>query len=199
MTREDLDTTYENDGYQKTIGFLKNRGASRDVAETVAQDAWLHGRERCGQVKHDKHVVAWVNSIALNLLYRTHAANCRTDQLQTVKDPATNGSEVALITAIDMQRALQRCSPRHRWVLQMVCCEGYSCADVAQREGSSTIAVYGVLARARIAFAKAMGVNSINVKDKTKLPSDVGMRKPMDREAGSAAGDSLPLRRISAS
>jgi DNA-directed RNA polymerase specialized sigma24 family protein len=67
MTQEAYGQAYCK-GFRKTVGLLRSRGASSDSAEDVAQAAWLRGWQMRQQLRDDRLVVTWVNTIALNYL-----------------------------------------------------------------------------------------------------------------------------------
>ncbi len=57
-------------GFERTVRFLISRGAQEDRARETAQAAWVQGLERLCQLRDDRMVIAWVNTIALNTFRR---------------------------------------------------------------------------------------------------------------------------------
>jgi DNA-directed RNA polymerase specialized sigma24 family protein len=69
LTRERYGEAYQK-GFDLTVRFLLSRGAWRDNASEVAQAAWARGWEHLIQLRNERLVLTWVNTIALNL-YRS--------------------------------------------------------------------------------------------------------------------------------
>src|SRR5258708_22043158 len=76
MTTEGFGQAYSR-GFDVTIRFLTSRGLRRDHACEVAQAAWVKGWERLGQLRDERFVFTWVNTIALNVYRKA----IRTDPL----------------------------------------------------------------------------------------------------------------------
>lgn len=53
--------------FQRTIQFLQSSGVPVDLAEEIAQAAWVRGWECRDQLKNHAAIGIWVNSIAKNL------------------------------------------------------------------------------------------------------------------------------------
>ncbi len=74
LTERMNDTTYAQAytaGMDRTIRFIISRGANRELAEETAQMAWTRAWERLHQLKDESTILAWVNTIALNLYRRS--------------------------------------------------------------------------------------------------------------------------------
>src|SRR2546421_11281336 len=113
MTRELYGKAYE-EGRYRTVRFLLSRGVERDRAADISQAAWLRGWERLGQLRDERMIITWVNTIALNLYRRA----LRTERLyETLKDPmyASTGMNWA---AIDLSRILDGCRTPDRILLE---------------------------------------------------------------------------------
>jgi DNA-directed RNA polymerase specialized sigma24 family protein len=67
MTRKEYGDAYTA-AFQTTKRLLQRRGAFNDLAEEVAQAAWVHGWERLHQLRDSGVVVSWVAAIAIHLL-----------------------------------------------------------------------------------------------------------------------------------
>src|SRR5215831_12592619 len=70
INRADYGSAYQG-GFDRTVRFLSSRGVRRDTAEEIAQEAWVVGWERLGQLRNEELLRTWVNTIALNLYRRS--------------------------------------------------------------------------------------------------------------------------------
>jgi DNA-directed RNA polymerase specialized sigma24 family protein len=148
MTREGFGQAYSR-GFELTIRFLTSRGLRRGHASEVAQAAWVRGWERIGQLRDERFVLTWVNTIALNVyrkLIRTDPLN-RTvpdfdDRIANIKTVGIN------LAAIDVTRLLAACRPSDRFLLEQQM-HGVTPAEIAQEEGVTQTAIRIRLLRAR--------------------------------------------------
>jgi RNA polymerase sigma factor (sigma-70 family) len=133
-------------GLNRTIAFLLSRGIKYDDAQDVAQTAWLRGWERLLQLRDDRMLLPWVNTIALNHYRRT----LRTmDRYEEWKPAYENASTTVLdCAAIDISRILDACKPKDRDLLEAHL-RGESPKEMAEREGVSPTAIRIRLLRAR--------------------------------------------------
>jgi len=114
-----------------------------EYAEETAQAAWAKGWEHLGQLRNDKMVVTWVNSIAWNV-YRSAARRPPLQELPELAVPPQVN-----LAAIDVERALRCCKKNERTVLERRYLEGFQIKDIAQQEGRTQTAVRLRLLRAR--------------------------------------------------
>lgn len=143
VTREGYRQAYQK-GFDLTVRFLLSRGAWRDNASEVAQAAWVRGWERLDQLRNERLVLTWVNTIALNL-YRSVLRKDPPDQLlPDFKDKA----EGVNLAAIDVARVIALCSPLQRDLLEH-CMLGATTREIAERHGLSETAVRIRLLRTR--------------------------------------------------
>ena len=84
MTRDEYGNAYQ-EGFPLTVHFLVSRGVVGDDAGEAAQAAWARGWERIKQLRSASMVVAWVNSIALNL----HRSDLRRPPFEALQDVST--------------------------------------------------------------------------------------------------------------
>ena len=145
MTETSYGQCYKNSGYNQTVHCLIGCGAQRDLAEEIAQAAWVRGWERLPQLRNDRCVVAWVNRIARNLL------NSKMRRKREV--PLLPHHERSAVTSIDSSRVhlemiLQKCTPNERLVLE-ASMAGYSGAELAQKFSKSVSSIQSELWRAR--------------------------------------------------
>jgi DNA-directed RNA polymerase specialized sigma24 family protein len=134
MTNHGYGEAYQA-GFERTVRFLVSRGAQRDCAQEIAQAAWARGWECSRQLREDSTVIAWVNSIALNV-YR------RILQRETLMEPLRNvPSRISVDSAtIDLKRALNGCRLCERNLLVQHM-RGFSNKDIARDEGVSETAI----------------------------------------------------------
>ncbi len=99
-------------GLDRTIRFIISRGANREVAEETAQMAWTRAWERLHQLKDDSTILAWVNTIALNLYRRSFRRHLNFVPLEDM--PVTGRLNVV---ALDLERLIRRCRPADQHVL----------------------------------------------------------------------------------
>jgi RNA polymerase sigma-70 factor (ECF subfamily) len=155
MTREAYERAY-SDGRHYTLRFLLSRGAAQDTAEDIAQTAWLRGWERLNQLRNDELVLAWVNTIALNLYRRSVRQERR---FQNLQDPMYTSGSMNL-AAIDLARILAFCQTRDRLLLEAQI-GGSTAKEIAKALGLSQTAIRIRLFRARRAARKAAETLSI--------------------------------------
>jgi RNA polymerase sigma factor (sigma-70 family) len=143
MNREAYGQVYQ-DGKERTIRFLLSRGVGREMAPDIAQSAWLRGWERLSQLRDERMVVTWVNTIALNQYRRA----IRTERMQQGIQEPIHGKETLNLAAIDVAKMFHLCRPPERALLeaQMV---GVTAKELAQEQGVTETAIRIRLFRAR--------------------------------------------------
>jgi RNA polymerase sigma-70 factor (ECF subfamily) len=143
MTREQYSDAYDN-GYALTARFLVSRGVGVEAAEEAAQAAWARGWEHRHKLRSPDKVLSWVNTIALNL-YRNWFRRRETVQLP----PETPVPPRASPQAIDIRRALAKCAPADREMIEKHYLAGYTSAELAKQKGCTPVAVRVRLLRVR--------------------------------------------------
>ena len=130
--------------FQKTSRFLRSRGASEDMAEEVAQEAWARGWERLHQLRNPEVVDVWVNSIAKHLwrnrVVRDQRNRELSDNMSTNHNP--DGS-------ILWEQITQACGKEEQKLLTMHYVRGYTSGEIAKRVGSTALAIRLRLMRTR--------------------------------------------------
>lgn len=144
MTREDFANAY-CEGLKMTNRFLISRGVSRDDAEEIAQAAWVRGWERLPQLRDERLLLTWANSIAMNL-YCTRA---RVAKRNVPLYSEGTHFHLADIGAVDARRILNLCRSRDRRLLASYYLDGRATREIAATEGLSETAVRIRLMRAR--------------------------------------------------
>jgi RNA polymerase sigma-70 factor, ECF subfamily len=152
MTNHGYGQAYEA-GFERTVRFLVSRGAQRDSAQEIAQAAWVRGWECLRQLREDSTVIAWVNTIALNVYRRILQRETLMEPLRNVPGRIPVNSGLAELNAvdlntIDLKRALNSCRPSERNLLVQHM-RGFSTKEIARHEGVSETAIRIRLHRAR--------------------------------------------------
>jgi RNA polymerase sigma factor (sigma-70 family) len=142
MERADYAAAFEN-GYGATRRFLLSRGADLEVADEIAQAAWVRGWEYRDQLRDPALVGYWVNSIARNL-YRARFRGVPLCSLEGI-DPSYR---MNLDSGIELHRLLDRCPQRDRRLLEKSL-DGYSAEEIAQTEGITSTGIRVRLLRIR--------------------------------------------------
>lgn len=130
-------------GFERTVRFLVSRGAQKEHAQEIAQAAWVRGLECLCQLREDSTVIAWVNTIALNVYRRIVRRETLMEPLRNL--PARMSFDWA---TIDLSRALNACRPCERALLEQQM-RGLTTKDMARDQGVSELAIRIRLHRAR--------------------------------------------------
>jgi RNA polymerase sigma-70 factor (ECF subfamily) len=143
MTSQAFGVAYERSCF-RTIAFLISRGVPRDQAPDVAQSAWMRGWERLEQLREEKLLLTWVNTIAWNH-YRKLLRSRKVEE--EVTDLSGGSSEINW-AAIDISRLLGCCKPSHRQLLEAQL-KGITPQELAEQTGASAAAIRIRFLRAR--------------------------------------------------
>jgi RNA polymerase sigma factor (sigma-70 family) len=121
------------------------------MAPDIAQSAWLRGWERLSQLRDERMLVTWVNTIALNQYRRA----IRTESLHQEIQEAAHGRTSLNLAAIDVDKMLHLCRPQERELLeaQML---GVTAKEMAEAQGVSETAVRIRFFRARRSARQAV-------------------------------------------
>ncbi len=133
MTRDEYGRAYQH-GYDLTVRLLLSRGVRPEPAREVAQAAWVRGWERVAQLREDKLVVNWVNSIALNL-YRSVLRQPVFQEL-----PELRAAPKVNLAAIDLDLIFKVCRPADRALLEQQMA-GMSAEEIARKKGVTETAI----------------------------------------------------------
>ena len=112
MTQEDYGNAYQR-GFALTVRFLLSRGIRGETALEFAQSGWARGWERKSQLRNEKMVATWVNSIALNH-YREWLRKHESQQILT----DLPGGEETNLAVMDMNRLLASLPHNERCLLE---------------------------------------------------------------------------------
>ncbi len=154
LTRDDYALAYQ-EGYAKTVRFLASTGAPLDLAEEVAQAAWVRGWERLGQLRHVQALTFWINSIAKNLLrssFRKSQLSAELLENALVTDPLES-------EPVDADRIFAGCSETERELLHLYYVEGYTSQELSSTFGLSAVGV-----RVRLTRLKKNLVGRMNLE-----------------------------------
>ena len=130
-------------GFDRTVRFLLSRGAGCDSAVEAAQAAWVRGWERLHQLRDEKMLLTWVNTIALN----AYRGLWRKEKLSVPLRERHSEFEIDL-APIDVQTVLQLCHRRERALLELQI-QGITTEEIAGQRGVSKTAIRIRLMRAR--------------------------------------------------
>jgi RNA polymerase sigma factor (sigma-70 family) len=143
INAEEYATAYST-GYYITMRLLLSRGVAAEEARELAQAAWVKGWEYREQLRRADVVGTWVNTIALNALRSQKRSEPRFDELQENTRSSTQD-----LAAIDAKTVLEICKQRDRDILENRYLQGMKVREIAQRTGSSEIAIRIRLLRAK--------------------------------------------------
>lgn len=155
------------DGYVTTVRFVISRGASAELAEEIAQAAWVAGWEHRFQLRDPDRIGFWINSIAKNLLARHFQRLQRTDAL--VGEAA---GEVPGIEHLDVTSILERCPDSERMLLMRYYLEGQTTKEIAEHAGVSATAIRVRLLRVRRAVRSRLYVAAAALRRRPALAAD---------------------------
>jgi len=115
MTSCNFEAAYQKE-FKRTTAFLLSRGLKREAAIEVAQSAWVRGWESLSQLRDEKAISAWVNSIAINLYrFRLRRLGREDELMRSHMDRLTTLQNTA---AIDVDKILSQCRPADRELLE---------------------------------------------------------------------------------
>ena len=124
-------------GIRETTRFLLSKGASLDLAEEVAQGAWVRGWEARAQLQLPGRLLQWINTIAFHRLCNDHRQSVRHSELTELAD--TRPGEP--LAALDAELLMNRCSAFEKALLTQRYVEGMELKAIALTHGLSEIAV----------------------------------------------------------
>jgi RNA polymerase sigma factor (sigma-70 family) len=147
--------------FRRTEAVLRRHGANPDLAQELAQAAWAKAWQCLLQLRDDRRILQFVNTIAIRLFLDEVARSRRMTELPSVAAFLTT-SPVVNIAPIDLHRelhrALRKCPTRQRMLLETVYLqhEDHPTAEVAAALGITADALLHRLSRGRRALRKAM-------------------------------------------
>jgi DNA-directed RNA polymerase specialized sigma24 family protein len=158
MTQDAYGQAYRN-GFRMTVGLLRSRGASSDSAEDVAQTAWLRGWQKRDQLRDDRLVTTWVNTIALNYHRRGNKNEARYEAL-----PELYGSIGINLASLEVNRILKVCRPAERRLFEQQL-SGLTTKEIADQQGVSETSI-------RIRFTRVRRAVRSRIADNERLTRD---------------------------
>ncbi|MCC6262783.1 MAG: RNA polymerase sigma factor [Bryobacterales bacterium] len=143
LTVEQYGAAYQT-GFQRTVRFLRSRGANEDAAEEIAQAAWSRGWERIHQLRTPEALEVWIASIAKHM-FSAHAIKVqRSEEIE--ETTAACGPSA---TNILWNEIVSCCQPEEKKLLSLHYVSGYSSSEIAEKLGCSALAVRLRLMRVR--------------------------------------------------
>ena len=150
MTQEQYASAFHS-GYKATTRFLISRGVSGETADEAAQAAWAKGWEHRDKLRNPEKVLSWVNTIALNLFRGSFRRRDTAELPLEIPHPPHISPR-----AIDVRRALAKCAPADREMLEKYYVEGYTSEELGRERGCTGIAVRVRLLRLRRRLRQAL-------------------------------------------
>jgi RNA polymerase sigma factor (sigma-70 family) len=132
-------------GYPVTIRFVLARGASPDIAEEIAQAAWVTGWEHRKELRNPDVVCIWVNSIAKNMLLRHFHDSRRLDPISD--DTMITTREHS--SGLEARCVLNKCRESERALLCTYYLEGHTAEEIAAQKGVTPTTIRVRLLRIR--------------------------------------------------
>lgn len=166
MTQETFGQAYQQ-GFRRTVRFLRSRGASVPAAEDVAQSAWLRGWEKLHQLRDETMIVSWVNAIAMNVQRYTSRREARYQEL-----PDLHGSAGIDLARIDAAKILTLCRPRDRDLFEQQM-HGLTADEIAIQQGVSTTAIRIRIMRARRAARASLEGRAAELRNQERVLTKV--------------------------
>jgi DNA-directed RNA polymerase specialized sigma24 family protein len=142
MTQDSYGQAYRQ-GFIRTVRLLRSRGATMDNAEDAAQAAWLQGWQKLDQLRDERMILSWVNTIALN--WHRHSMR-REARYQVLPDLC--GHAGIDLAPIDAAKILRICRPADRILFEHQL-GGLTTNEIAEKHRVSTTAIRIRLLRAR--------------------------------------------------
>jgi RNA polymerase sigma factor (sigma-70 family) len=148
------------EGYQQTVRLLQKRGANRDLATEIAQEAWVRGWVKRGQLRNNLAVVSWVNSIAVNLM-RSVLRGKRQIPISALNGAAKLVSKPSVnLAAIDVEHLSRACTNRQRTFVDKYAIAGFTTEEIAVAEKTTAGAVQQTISRARAMMRHQAGITA---------------------------------------
>jgi len=144
LTKTEYGAAYST-GFRTTVRFLASRGVPPAEAADVAQGAWAKGWEKRHSLRNPAKIVAWINSIAINLFRK----QCRDSQrLEGLPEFELAAPSDPVTIRMDVRRGLQRCSRKERRMMSDYLA-GYTSHEIGRRWNVKATAVRVRLHRAK--------------------------------------------------
>lgn len=136
VSKEEYAKAYQ-EGYRRTVRFLAANGAPLELAEEVAQAAWVRGWERLGQLREVQALGFWINTIARNILRNSYRLRQMSSELQE----STLVSSPLESEGLDAERIFAGCSAVEKRLLVRYYVEGFTSEELAGEMGLSAVGV----------------------------------------------------------
>lgn len=137
-----------------TLRFIRSMGANSDIAEEVAQAAWVRGWQCRRQLIHPELVVAWINTIARNLYLSMVAIERRFAGLEEFAAPCT------LLRNMEAGSVMEVCTSFESRMLTMYYVEGYTAREIAGKENLCATTVRVRLMRIRRSLRERLSIHN---------------------------------------
>ena len=162
LTPQEFTEAYER-SYSRTVRFIQSRGVTPDVAEEVAQSAWVRGWERQEQLQSASAILPWINSIALNALRGYFRKQGRAPQLsEKVQSEIPANESISLDERHDLQQLLVRCKPEEQQLLWAYWGEGFTSKEIASQLSIKPVSVRVRIGRISQALTRMVAADTVN-------------------------------------
>jgi DNA-directed RNA polymerase specialized sigma24 family protein len=149
MTTERYSEAYQQ-GFGRTVRYLRSRGASPEMAEDFAQTAWIRGWQKLDQLRDDKMILSWINMIAINYHRRGSQIEARYQEL-----PEICGKVGIDLARLDAAKILNLCRPPDRMLFEQQM-GGLTNHEIARKQGVTPTAIRIRFLRARRAVRASL-------------------------------------------
>lgn len=146
MSQQQFGDAYRR-AYPLTVRFLLSLGARPDIAEEMAQGAWVKGWECREQLRQPEMISAWVNSIAKNMMRNRLRADRNLEELTETASVSATPTD-----ALEAESILDRCDQMDSALLSSYYIEGYTAEEIAKRAGLKSVTIRVRLLRMRRAL-----------------------------------------------
>lgn len=143
MTEAEFGAAYSK-GFQRTVRFLRSRGANEDMAEEIAQAAWSRGWERINQLRTREALEFWIASIAKHFFSGRAIRDKRSQEIDE-----TTATCAPSETNILWNEIVRCCQPEEKRLLHLRYVSGFSSREIAEILGRSPLAIRLRLMRVR--------------------------------------------------
>lgn len=146
MIKQRFEHAFREGGPRRTVNLLVRNGARRELAEELTDAAWARGWQNIWQLRNQGKLVAWINSIAMNMLRDEMHRLSLLRSLCSQHDRAT--APWIDLNAIDARSILQRIRAPQQEILRRFYLLDEPAESIAKDLHISPASVYARVSRA---------------------------------------------------